>query len=402
VAADGVTYGDGSYKEINEITGAEMNTKTFAGYTASDTLAVFSVDMEDLLFDGAFDGGTETREFTLEVKESGVVKQTIAVRLNMTLDDTEASIYHRTGTPDAYRYEKVRDAALTDEDKVNMMFASSDYYYIEAFTPGRVRDLQNAFVWVDHHGVGGRTYSSGQAAPAGYANGTTEEYSEYRLFLKKDQQIGKIGLAYGGSTAVEDDRDCISIELYGAGVPGGSEKTITRDPKYSTDLVKHTLNYVSTAKGLISTTNNSKPKYQALILGKNITLSGDGPTVPVTKSGAGLWAAMAMNRLIHINANSTVIMREHAKVTGFYSEILSYELAPIFLEATARFYMTGGTITGNTVGDSSAAIVVNTKDKSGNWVSVDTAKAVIRGNTNSSNNANTIKNKEKKVWQTFY
>jgi hypothetical protein len=168
------TLGAGSYKQIDGTSGEAGDTNTYTGFTAGSTTDVFAVDMEDLLFDGNFGGeghkGTETRTFTLIVEETGKTSRTITVNLNITLDtETETSIYHREGTPGAYRYEKVRDAALTAADKKNTVqpegyAAASDF---TALTLGPVTDLQNAFVWVDRHGEGGGKI--GSEVPVGYA-----------------------------------------------------------------------------------------------------------------------------------------------------------------------------------------------------------------------------------------
>jgi hypothetical protein len=402
VAKDGETFGNGSVKKIDPVTGADTaigNPTVYEGFTASETLAVFSVDMEDLLFDANFGGGshtgTETRAFTLKVSEAEKASRTIPVKLNITLDgETETSIYRRTGTPGAYQYEKVRDAALTTADNKNYFDTS---YNFEAYETKPVKDLQNAFVWVDHHGEQGRTYSSGQAAPAGYANGTTEGYSEYRLFLKKNQQIGKIALAYGGIAAANDNRDCISIELYGAGSPGSTEKTIKRDEqKVSSNIImgKVALNSTTGQNGLISTFNKGKPKYQALILGKNITVSGDGEAVPF---GVGsVWDnQVKIKNLIYIYKNSTLIMREHSKVTGYYYiTAMSYAMAPIFLDdATSRFYMRGGKITGNTVHAEVGVVAVKSLTTTVDWVYA-VSNAKIEGNTPES--ANRVVNQNRK------
>jgi hypothetical protein len=360
------TFGAGSVKKIDPVTGADTNNPTvYNGYTAEDDLAVVCVDMEDLLFDGEFGGGshtgTERRQFTLRVREDEKRSRTITVNLSMTLDPaTETSIYHRTGTEGAYHYEKVRDAALTTADNKNYFDTS---YNFEAYDKGPVKDLQNAFVWVDRHGEQGAAYGG---KPAGYDKGTTEGYSEYRLFLKQNQQIGNITLAYGGSAYTEniDDRDCISIELYGAGSPG-AEKTITRDRDF-VDPITDVFNFIMcnpAASGFISLANNEKPKYQALILGKNITLAGDGAAFPFSASDdESPWYTLEILDLITIHENATLIMRDHSKVTGYYYVAsMSYDMVPILLLwESSRFYMRGGEITGNELDPRSGVVAVKT------------------------------------------
>jgi hypothetical protein len=330
--------------------GAKLGSKT-----ASDTVALFSVNMEDLLFDGAFGesgtfnaneipSGKETRSFALTVAEDGKDSRTITVSLNITLDkDTETSIYHREGTHPDYHYVKVRDAKLTDADKTNHANASNNDF--TAFDVGAVTDLQNSFVWVDHYGEGG-------ASNAGYANGTTKGYSEYRLFLKKSQQIGKIGLIFDNRGG--DARDNMSIELYGAGTPGKKELKITRDPDYPTRTTQ-ALNYMSSGTdGFISMSKKSggTEKYKALVLGKNITIDAEGTagTNDFIGSGSGTWRNLRVIYLVDIRGNSIFVMNAYSKLTGCYSVDTSYCPVNLSLAETAKFIMNqDAAITGNTV-----------------------------------------------------
>jgi hypothetical protein len=310
------------------------------------------------------------------VSETGKASRIITVNMDITLDgDTETSIYHREGTPGNYHYVKVRDAELTDADKQNYAgFTDTTQYDFAAYTVGPVIDLQNAFVWVERHGDGGTVWGT-ETVPSGFANGTTEGYSEYRLFVKKDQQIGKIRLSFlnnYGSFAnnqlmgENDTRDSISIQLYGAG-SSGTEKKISRSGEYTLEVdannKMYALNYNSdsSADGLITlarlpnTSDSYTHKYKTLILGKNITLYGDGETEPVTGSG-GAWRTIRVETFIRINENSIVIMEPNAKITNFYSKV-ARGIAHL-ASASARFYMRGGEITGNTIAASAGVITI--------------------------------------------
>jgi hypothetical protein len=387
-AGQTITVGGADAEKVTLIT-----DDTLDGSTASDTAVLVSVNMEDLLFNGAFahadnssevvPKGTETRTFTLTVSEPDKASRTITVNLNITLDgDTETTIYHREGTPGAYSYVKVRDAALTAEDAVNVVRFENAAARpaFEAYSTGPVRDLQNAFVWVDKHGEGGTEWmETGGVPPAGYTEGTTEGYSEYRLFLKKDQQIGKIVLSFVNSVAriedyyfgIETDtRDSISIQLYGAGTPG-AEKKITRDPNHSTDRTRQEFNYSvgdMGATGLITLTRPDAMsliefvnKYQTLILGKNITLSGGGENTPFPSNdlngsdNTNPWNILFIQNLLKVSNNATLIIEDHAKITGVYAPGTTTGY-PIGLEYSARLYMRGGAITDNTT-DASVGVV---------------------------------------------
>jgi hypothetical protein len=300
----------------------------------------------------------------------------------------------------------VRDAALTDDDKTNYALdVASHPADFRAYDKGPVKDLQNALVWVDHHGEGEEVLGNGE--PVGYANGTTEGYSEYRLFLKQDQAIGKIVLSflnqrgtYNGNAITElDTRDRMSIQLYGAGSPGTAEKTISRNLDAFQDETKDTLNYGNAqivGYGLISFSRaqggGSQPnpqnglKYKALVLGKNITIDGGGQANPLTSS-------TTVRNAFCIDDNSTVIMEKHSKVTDFYISSTSDLCTPILLtKNTSRFYMrSGSSITGNSHGKKkgtlTGVIVLNLTgvtipagDNGSTWVTVETG-AYIGGNT---------------------
>jgi hypothetical protein len=312
--------------------------------------------MEDLLFDGAFGetdtfnadaipAGTETRAFTLTVTEDGKDPRGIAVSLNITLDDTtETSIYHREGTPGNYYYVKVRDAELTSADSTNHAHSSNNNF--TAFEEGTVKDLQNAFVWVDHYGLGG-------ISNTGFVKGTTEGYSEYRLFLKKSQQIGKIGLMFNNRGG--DARDSMSVELYGAGQPGLKDLRVTRSEVYSSSQTTQMLNYYSSgASGFITMVARGE-KYKALVLGKNITIDVEASAAdPFTQFGSTPLRNLRIETLIDIGYYSMFIMNDHSKLTGCYRDgweasggVIKHNVADI--AGFSFFIMNGGAITGNVV-----------------------------------------------------
>jgi hypothetical protein len=306
------------------------------------------------------------------VADSAGDNLTIPVTLNITLDpETETSIYHREGTPGAYKYEKVRDAELTSAAAEVVSPTSATDIKYQAFAAGPVKTLQDALVWVDKYGVGGGTWGTNNV-PAGYTSGTTEGYSEYRLFLKNDQQIKPIVLSLliqkgeltnngGWKLSENDTRDCISIQLYGAGVPGGAEKKITRVANPDKSDYTNVLNPANGngQYGLISLyrfgeasyiNSGYQPKYKALVLGKNITITGNGLNDDITTGGAfkpadNPWNLMGIRHFLSVGPNSTVIMEEHSKITGFYSTV-NYTPVTI-VHSTARFYVKGGSITGN-------------------------------------------------------
>jgi hypothetical protein len=356
---------DASY--VTQVTASSGNT-SLDGSTASATMDLFSVNMEDLLFDGAFGetdtfnanaipSGTEVRAFTLTVSENGKDSREIAVNLNITLDQTtETSIYHREGVPNAYYYVKVRDAALTEADRTN--YINENYAFI-AFDEGTVRNLQNAFVWADHYGLGGNNHT-------GFENGTTEGYSEYRLFLKKNQQIGRITFVIVNEQKLNDTRDNMSIELYGAGLAGQKKLEITRNDSYCTSRTTQSFNYDTTQSFItLGKFNNASTKYTTLVLGKNITINAKASaTDPNTASGSTLWAVLRAVTLFEVYNNSMLIMNNNAKITGYYN---TANLSPITVSnsTSGKFYMYGGEITGNFMVSGRGAIRANTVGTTG-------------------------------------
>jgi hypothetical protein len=286
--------------------------------------------------------------------------------------------------------------------------AANTKYAFEAYHEGPVTDLQNALIWVDRHGVGGTTWGTG-TVPAGWANGTTEGYSEYRLFLKKDQQIGKLTLSliasegdftYDSSQGEylgteTDKRDSISIQLYGAGT-AGTEKTITRNPEYATQYRKQyqAYNDISTEDtGLInlsrqrgSSINDYVYKYTALILGKNITLKGGGTTDPFGPSGfsgyaTNPWYILGVTNLIALSYNAVLIMEDDSKITGYYDTADTRGSTPILLVYRSKFYMKGGTITGNTM-DSGKGVVHTSNSDADAAPYIKKTGGTVTGNSN--------------------
>jgi hypothetical protein len=339
--------------------------------TASDTDALFSVNMEDLLFDGAFGEsssdtiptGMETRTFTLTISEDGKAPREIAVNLNITLDqDTETSIYHREGTEGAYYYVKVRDAVLTDANGDGVQYMASNLNFI-AFDEGPVTDLQNALVWVDHHG---ETDTTG--VPAGFENNTTEGYSEYRLFLKKSQKIGKFNFV-GCGPEINSEKNGISIELYGAGPFGLTPTTQLREQKITLDTnyanedfqLEQTINCagsngIITSYGFISLTFGGfldlNCKYKALVLGKNITI--DAEKIAFGTNSGNVWRGADAQCLIEIGPKAMLIMKAHSKLTGSTGTDAGSSKALVLVQSTGangKFIMYGGAITDNVVND---------------------------------------------------
>ncbi|MDR3147353.1 MAG: hypothetical protein LBU00_03125 [Treponema sp.] len=302
---------------------------------------LYKVDTEELLFDGNLSAGGDSvgpLAFTLTAAEEGKSSIVYTVNLNLSLDATDVSLWRKENG----RWVKIRDAAITRDQATTC----------RALTEGPVEDLENAFAWVTAKAEGGDG--------TGAEPGTTTGYAEYRVFLKAaEHPIGKINLIY--------QKNYVSLELYGAGSPGTAERRITMNTALTTSRATETVNYnteLNDQGGFIAGLINVFPvngtdydRWQILVLGKNVTLDGGGEDNAVGWTGTSTqdtpWPKMGVAHLIGIALNGTVIMRDHAKITGYYSENAVSSCSVIYLTAHLNylptFYMQGGAITGNTV-----------------------------------------------------
>ncbi|MDR2098088.1 MAG: hypothetical protein LBP37_06175, partial [Spirochaetaceae bacterium] len=320
--------------------------ETLDGTEAGDTLAVFAVEMEDLLFDGDFEsaahngehGGKESRAITLNVTEDGKEPVSVALTLNMTLDvDSDVTMFHKEDG----KWKKIRNAQnvitqanMRKPTNVNDPATWAPVYF-SAGDSAPVSDLKGAFAYIDNYAEPG----SGEGAVAG----TPAGYSEYRIFVKAKENI--INMTHLSL------KDYVSIELYGAG-NAGSEKIIKRD--YNQSNKNMGLNYDSGINNIGGggdhwiTVSYTKPQgfsintnHRMLTLEKNITLDGGGCDGKLIEEHTNIDARY----MIAIYANGTLVMREGSKITGVISNKRAYPI--IILRADSQFYMYGGEISGN-------------------------------------------------------
>jgi hypothetical protein len=397
-----------------KVTPAESGTAV-DGSTAGDTLAVFSVDMEDLLFDGAFGGpseplpqnlwlnesnvegkwpawepgvssvpgGKETRSFTLTAGEKGKKPVTVAVNLDITLDDTGSTIYKKENG----RWNKVREALASTaipENYADIGQAKSFTF----FTPGRVEDLWHAFIWVDQFGTGGTGEADETNGLLDHSR-TKKDYSRYRIFIKKDQGIGKAILKFL-------NKDYISVELYGAGRPGAVENKIMRDERINTEGVyispsQYILNPTSIDAygGLITVGGDYNPNTEtrhnkALILEKNITLDGRNEDFDAAVNVNNTYSRLDVYQLLSVGVKAAAIMRPYSKITGVKGVTTLYcHIAAIGMTGEsyygfpAALYIQGGAIVNNSV--SRGIIYLNYSDKSTDNI-IELEKAAVISN----------------------
>jgi hypothetical protein len=345
--------------------------------TAAD-LVVAEVDMEDLLFDGTDEYGKAVRSFDLLVEEAGKAAVTVAVNLELTLPET-ASIYQKKDD----KWTRVA-AELTQADinkyKVTGTPASTKNTYGASTlgNPGVVDNLQKAFAWVNVRAEAG-TGSSLEA-------GTIQGYSEYRILIKKNEQIGRVILTF-------NEKDYVSLELYGAGIPGNAERHITLNhDEYKTQadilLAVAPLSDHSW-KGLITLHKANDYKFHTLVLGKNITLDGRKETssgfVPfvLTEVNGAIDYTLSYRHLLYISYNKTLIMKPHSKITNFKTNKANSVVmikGGNSKDKKATFYMQGGTICDNQINIDTASIKQGIVYSEG-YSSIVYTDGILTGNT---------------------
>jgi hypothetical protein len=331
-AGQTITVGGTNGNKAQNVLTAGATPEGFTVPALGNTIAVFAVDAADLIFDGNFDSGNPALVFTLLVEEAGKGSITYTVTLKPSLDAaTTASIYQRKDG----KWLKIRNPTFSEENVI-YSGANKDYSGLKniIYTNAPVTDLETAFAWV--------TFNAESGTGLNLVGGTTAGHSEYRIFFKADQQIGPIMVVYPSG------REYVSLELYGAGSPGGVGRTITRNPLWNEDI--YFLNSASVdTVGLISVISpiiNSSAT-NIFILGKNVTLSGNDE---LTTSSAGLGAMGARQLLNAAAQNVILIMRDHAKITGYKATGNGNTYVPIRVGvsiASSVFYMEGGEISGN-------------------------------------------------------
>jgi hypothetical protein len=369
-AAQTVTV-DGADKGFVEAATGELD-----GSTPDDTLAVFAVDMGDLLFDKATIDEEALRTFTLVVSEAEKDSVTVAVTLAIKLEDTSASVYKRVasdtgkfgnqgqyiGDGDGYsgqKYTYVREANTAETgNKTDQTNAGSSN--AAELTAGRVTDLWNALAWVEEYAASGTSQDGLSQTPT-----STEGFQEYRIFVKRGDQQGSDTATMHRVNFKFASRDYVSVELYGAGEGGKHEVKITTKGE---TLADKALNYHATANlgfftiprtGTGATYSGAKPTQTALILGKNVTLWGGGTDTPFTGASGNKW--YNANSLIYLSYDVGVLfMRGHAKITGFYSSATTPSMITLAANPNhkSKFYMQGGEMTGNTVHDDLSLIAI--------------------------------------------
>jgi hypothetical protein len=240
-----------------------------------------------------------------------------------------------------------------------------------------VTDLETAFGWLPFNAESGTGLN--------LVGGTTAGHSEYRIFLKADQLIGKSQLIYPAGI------NYVSLELYGAGVPGGAERTIKRNPSWNQNFFYEILNNNQSIRydGLISLIDFSGGR-TIFILGKNVTLHGNDE---VTDMGTGM-NQIGVQYLLYVSssADNVVIMRDHAKITGYNTSTASRYYVPIYIDTSSTtyrtvFYMEGGEISGNIFGTGAGVAFLRSTNrnsfyKTGGVITGNTRDRVIQYNYN--------------------
>jgi hypothetical protein len=339
-AAQAITIGGADAALVTQNTGGG----TVDGTTASDELAVFTVDTG--AFDLQFSGGS--RAFTLTVAEAEKESLTVNVTLTVTPEKTGAAVYRvtRSGERDLPVYAAGNPAKAEEwatMGSLERIRGIKDYDVPgHAFTESSSADsLIDAIAWVDQ-------------------NAQTDE--EYLIRVEQREELPRIVLTFVG-------KERVTLRLRG----DGQERTLIynalgtssfTDPNtiYYNDTIFNgglsisnsnydfiTLNttYLEEGNALGS---SAVPTVHKLHLENNITING---------GGSGRNGVNDFQALIHTGYNARLVMLAGSKITG-YTALSGDDL--IIIGSTipanaeqhapkkfASFYMYGGAITGNTL-----------------------------------------------------
>lgn len=289
------------------------------GTTTGDTLAVVTVD----LVDKALDGGEYSFEFA--VLQDGQEIKTIDVTVHSGIDDTYGVTIFRVRYPDGVETLENLNARIGVEYDVD-----------HTENPLPVDNLYNANRWLEFYGEGG----------------TEDSYSEYLIRLNRDQETKPIAIVMKG-------RDYVKLRLRGA----GGERRIYRDIRFTEGSaygengvlsVRTPFQYLSTmGDALIALFPNKDHTsmnngHLIFVLEKDVTIDGNGKTAGTLD---GITSFPYSAQLLALNQNTTVIMKEGSKISGYLSDfyLLGHGHAPVYVSGKdAAFIMEGGVITGNT------------------------------------------------------
>lgn len=323
-AADQTITAGGKDAEQVKVT---VDGSSVDGTATGGMLAAVTVDAGDK----ALDGG-EYR-FNLLVSQGGKQIKTVDVTLNSKIDDTYGITIFRV------RHENGVEKLENLNAKIGVE-TDADH---EA-NPVPVNTLYNANRWLEFYAE----------------SGTEQDYSEYLIRLNEDQETKPIAVVLNG-------RDYVKLRLRG----GGKERRIYRDKGFNTSSSKGE-NGVSNVytpfqyrggnggvfsymgDGLIALYPNKDAEmgygnngHLIFVLEKNVTIDGDNISAGKLNEEVFKFS----DQLLAVNANTTVIMKEGSKITGYRCDFFTSarEYAPVYVRGkNAAFIMDGGAITGNT------------------------------------------------------
>jgi hypothetical protein len=295
------------------------------GTTTGGMLAAVTVDANDK----ALDGG-EYR-FNLLVSQGGKQIKTVDVTLNSKIDDTYGITIFRVKHENGVEKLENLNAKIGVETEAD-----------HTANPVPVNTLYNANRWLEFYAEGG----------------TEQDYSEYLIRLNEDQETKPIAVVLNG-------RDYVKLRLRG----GGGERRIYRDKGFNTSSSKGENGIANLytpfqykggnggvlslmGDGLIALYPNKDSEsgvnngHLIFVLEKNVTIDGDNISAGKLNESAFKFS----DQLLAVNANTTVIMREGSKITGYCCNFYkSVQYAPVYIRGeNSTFIMDGGVITGNT------------------------------------------------------
>jgi hypothetical protein len=340
--------------------------ETVDGSTASETLDIFTVDTEDIFFDGG------TRAFTLSVTEAGREEgKTVNVELAVDAWPTGIAIFTRDYGGDFIR--------ITAGNAANHTNSYYPYHKKEGFPEwgldfADVTNLATALKWLNLYAK----------------HGIPASWTEYLIRVEQDEALYKSAVhCYGGDPLPILAADYVRIRLRGY----REERILTHNIDNTGDfsylkgksLIEMTDGFLNVGLGK---SNNAGLTHVALHLEKNITIDArNGEEDTNFPSGTN---APYIYSMVRVGKNCTFVLEEGARLINYKSESELLDFCAVVVDEGGIFEMNGGTLEHITITATNSIIYLHSSSgvKDGEFVYrrgefIDTSNYFVIGRTTS-------------------
>jgi hypothetical protein len=237
----------------------KAETGTVDDITASDEQPVFTVNTQDLVFDGG------DRSFTLEVSETGKVSKTVTVTLNVAANETGAALFKvtREGGP-----ENPWDP-LTGEETLTRLDTGT------AEQPAAFNGFEAAFTWLETN---------------------AEADTEYLIRVEKDET------SLPNLVVSLNLKNNVTLRLRGS-----KDGPWTLKPLGDNSTNELNKNSITAQKAFIQIGYTDSEHKRTFILGNNITVKTGKARVPQSSKS---WT-----RSIYVGNNATLVLEKGSTIT---------------------------------------------------------------------------------------